>query len=52
MGAPEKEKREDADDAVAYAWVIGGPEKEKSEDADDAVAYAWVVGAPGAPSTK
>ena len=36
----------DADDAVAYAWVVG-PRKEVKrtpEDADDSVAYAWVVG--------
>ena len=42
--------RADADDAVAYAWVVGPPKQVKraAEDADDAVAYAWVVG----PSSK
>ena len=37
--------REDADDAVAYAWVVDAQQKHKreTEDADDAVAYAWVV---------
>ena len=36
----------DADDAVAYAWVVGPTRQVKRtpEDADDAVAYAWVVG--------
>lgn len=41
--------RQDADDAVAYAWVVGPPSKavkRAPEDADDAVAYAWVVGPP------
>jgi len=47
-GADSISKREDADDAVAYAWVVGPPKtvKRSPEDADDAVAYAWVVGPP------
>lgn len=44
----ELSQREDADDAIAYAWVVGTPKavKREPEDADDAVAYAWVVGQP------
>ena len=40
--------RADADDTVAYAWVVGPPKqlKRAAEDADETVAYAWVVGPP------
>lgn len=56
----ELSEREDADDAVAYAWLVGPSKAVKRapedanhklperDDADDAVAYAWVVGPPKA----